>query len=85
MRRLFPKKDPTPSPGTYNLSSAFDKSKNKGKTFGISREGSSKRYKNKVNLLNSTTPGPGAYNITIETGKDSFKYTLRPKTANYGI
>lgn len=83
VRRLFPQKDITPSPGSYSTQSDFEK-KGKGKTFGLARELPGSRHGDAAKFMNYSVPGPGSYNVANVTGKNACKYSLRPKTANLG-
>jgi len=78
-RTTFNVKKGAPPPGKYNISSGFGNLKNRGKSFGLSRELTTEKSGDKGYSTRYPIPGPGTYNATYEIGKDSLKYSLRPK------
>lgn len=78
------RRETTPSPGAYKIYSDFQNIKGKGRSFGLSRERERKGSEKNTSFLIHQIPGPGAYNISIDIGKNACKYTLRPKTINLG-
>lgn len=75
------KRSESPPPNTYTLRSDFEM-KNKGSmfSFGISREAYTKVYQKDKPRNDPHIPGPGSYDQHSPIGKDSSKYSLRPKT-----
>lgn len=73
--------DDSPPPTNYNMKSEFNPSPTtKAWSFGIAREAYSKVYIKENPLADASVPGPGQYSIPPIIGKESLKYTLRPKT-----
>jgi len=61
--------------------------KGKGKvfSFGICRDAYTNVYIKENPARDKAIPGPGTYNIVNAAGKDSLKYSMRPKTTNPSI
>lgn len=73
-----------PPPNQYKLPTSFDAKTLAGirYTFGIAREAYSKVYLKEQPSKDPAIPGPGTYNVRKEPGKDTTKYSFRPKTTN---
>ena len=71
----------SPSPNAYSLNSQFQ-SKSKGHiySFGIAREAYQHVFLKQNPPRDPCIPGPGTYKISNDLGKDSVKFTMRPKT-----
>ena len=84
IRADFAKRDRSPPPNTYTLSSDFNAKSQKGKvfSFGICREAYAKVYIKANPMRDPALPGPGTYEVRETPGKEALKYTMRPKTTN---
>ena len=70
-----------PPPWNYKLPQTFDKTKNSGFTFGISREECRKRVIESHFIADTVVPGPGSYTPTQRAiGTEGSKWSLRPRT-----
>eukprot|EP00830_Metopus_es_P001488 TRINITY_DN11284_c0_g1_i1.p1 TRINITY_DN11284_c0_g1~~TRINITY_DN11284_c0_g1_i1.p1 ORF type:complete len:313 (-),score=29.65 TRINITY_DN11284_c0_g1_i1:22-960(-) len=78
-------KNISPSPGTYPLPSDFTKDKKKGFQFGIGRDAYSKVFYKESPPQSTTAPGPGTYASTNSALKSSPKFSMRTRTAEFGI
>lgn len=80
-RTDFTKRDTSPPPNIYKLPSDFDKKKEKGLSFGISREAYAKVYHEVQPSNDQSVPGPGQYPAkNFIGGNEGCKFSFRPKT-----
>lgn len=75
---------PQPSPDTYKVKSVFDNdatpviAKRIAYSFGASRQAYDKVYLPQQKVpLDTTLPGPGAYDMTKPIGADAQKYSIQ--------
>lgn len=75
----------SPPPNRYDLPTLFKEKQLKGLayTFGTAREAYTKVYLKAHPYKDIGIPGPGTYQVRTTPGKDTSKYSFRPKTTNF--
>ena len=83
-RCLISRNGVSPPPNQYKLPASFDTKTLAGLryTFGTAREAYAKVYMKANPPKDPAVPGPGTYNVRSAPGKDTSKYSFRPKTSN---